>query len=181
MVEIDRMVVDACKEFIPQTAVAFKNPKLNLIIQDGVQYVADSATKGANKFDIICVDSTDPVGFAQPLFGEEFYQNISKILNPDGIVVSQAESPFYGSKMQKKLADVLSPIFKEVHFLNFTNLTYPGGLWSFSFASNSIHPIKNFNSAKFTEAKLNFFYYDAEIHAACFALPKFQKQNLNLT
>ena len=97
-VEIDAMVVDACREHLPEISRgAFSDPRFRLVIEDGVRYVAQSE----EKFDVILIDSTDPVGPAKPLFGTEFYQNVAtRCLAPKGIVVAQAESPFYDVSLQ---------------------------------------------------------------------------------
>jgi spermidine synthase len=185
LVEIDEAVVRACKEFIPQTAVAFQSPRLKTFIEDGVEWAKQAAAKiingerDAEKFDVICVDSTDPVGFAQPLFGDEFYSNLRTILSPNGIIVSQGESPFYADKMQETLAKVLKNNFSRVHFYNFTNMTYPGGLWSFSYASNSIHPIDDFSRSRVASSGMEFQYYNLGVHEAAFLIPEFQKKKLS--
>lgn len=177
MVEIDEMVVNACKEFIPQTSSKLSDPKINLIIGDGVKFVED-AVKNGEKFDVILVDSTDPIGPAQPLFGHEFYENIFKALSDDGIVVSQGESPFYQTKMQNKLMEILHDTFPIVSIYNFSNMTYPGGLWSFTFGSKKYHPLKDFNSEKVKESGMEFEYYNSEIHRGAFALPNFMIKRL---
>ena len=175
MVEIDKMVVDACREFIPQTSKDLNNPKLNLIIGDGLEFVK----KTEEKFDVILVDSTDPIGPAQPLFGEDFYQDIFNCLKEDGLVVSQGESGFYEVEMQKKLMSILSNLFPISLLYNFSNLTYPGGLWSFTFASKGPHPLKDFKEERVEKSGLSFDYYNKDIHKACFSLPNFMKKNLN--
>lgn len=174
MVEIDKMVVDASKEHIPQTSCVFSNPKLNLIIEDGLKYVKETK----EKFDVILVDSTDPIGPAQPLFNEEFYQDLYNCLNDDGIVVSQGESPYYEVPMQQTLMGIINKTFPISLIYNFSNLTYPGGLWSFTFASKGPHPLKDINPERVENSNLEFQYYNCDIHKAAFALPTFQKKNL---
>lgn len=98
MVEIDKMVIDASKEYIPSTSRALSDPRVELIIGDGVRYVEDTK----ERFDIVLVNSTDPIGPAEPLFGAEFYANVCNILNDDGIVVSQSESPFMNRKSRNQ-------------------------------------------------------------------------------
>ncbi len=169
MVEIDEVVVNASREFIPQTACELDNPRLELIIGDGVEYVANTT----EKFDVILVDSTDPIGPATPLFGVDFYKNIHKILSDDGIVVSQCESPYYEVEAQTSLLKVLNQVFDDVFIYNFHNLTYPGGLWSFSFATKKHHPINDFKKERVLESGLKFQYYTPELHSASFALPQF--------
>lgn len=174
MVEIDEMVVNACREFIPQTSSMLNDPKMNLIIGDGVQFVKESK----ELFDVILVDSTDPIGPAQPLFGPDFYNNVYARLSDNGIVVSQGESPFLNKETQASLLSILNNIFPVVSVYNFSNLTYPGGLWSFTFATKGLHPLKDFKSEKVEESGIDFEYYSADIHRAAFSLPAFMKKNI---
>ncbi len=174
MVEIDGMVVDACREHIPQTSKDLDHPKMNLIIGDGVEFVKNTN----EKFDVIIVDSTDPIGPAQPLFGEDFYKDIYACLSDNGIVVSQGESSWYAMDIQQSLLKVLNQVFPACYLYSFSNLTYPGGLWSFTFASKKYHPINDFESKRVEESGLEFDYYNKELHSAAFALPSFAKKGL---
>ncbi|REL26331.1 polyamine aminopropyltransferase [Thalassotalea euphylliae] len=174
MVEIDGMVVDACKAHIPQTASALDDPRIDLIIGDGVKFVQETN----EKFDVIIVDSTDPIGPAQPLFGEAFYRDVFSCLTDDGIVVSQGESSWYALEIQQSLLKVLNAVFPNNYLYSFSNLTYPGGLWSFTFASKKYHPVNDFNPARVTESGLEFDYYNAALHSAAFALPSFAQKGL---
>lgn len=174
MVEIDALVVDACREHIPVTSSVFTHPKLDLRIQDGIEFVAQTK----DKFDVVIVDSTDPIGPAAPLFNHDFYRNIFKCLSDNGIVVSQGESPFYHQEMQKTLVTILHDIFPVSGCYNFTNMSYPGGFWSFSWGSKGLHPLKNFDASRVVKSELDFQYYNSDIHCAAFALPSFQRKNL---
>ena len=174
MVEIDKMVVDASIAHLPITSSVFDNPKLELHIDDGLKFVKETK----EKFDVVLVDSTDPIGPAQPLFGEEFYQDIYHCLNDDGIVVSQGESPFYEVPMQKKLMGIINKIFPISTIYNFSNLTYPGGLWSFTFASKKYHPINDFNPDRVNSFNGEFKYYNERIHSGAFAIPSFMAKEL---
>lgn len=175
MVEIDPLVVEVCKKFIPKTAGALSDPRLELRLEDGVAYMADSK----ETFDVVLIDSTDPVGPAQPLFGMNFYRNVFARLKVDGVVVAQGESAFYESKMQAKLAEITSSMFQFVSPFNFSNMTYPGGLWSFLWASKTLHPLRGFRPERFKQSGLKMFYYNENIHQAAFALPSFQSRNLS--
>ncbi|MCB0391224.1 MAG: polyamine aminopropyltransferase [Bdellovibrionales bacterium] len=169
MVEIDEVVVEACKEFIPTTSNELDNSRLELLIDDGVKYVAETN----RKFDVVLVDSTDPIGPGAPLFGEEFYKNVKRLLNPKGVVVSQAESGWYLKENQQSLLSVLKNQFKNIGLYNYSNITYPGGLWSFSWASDELHPIHDFNERRVAESGLDFKYYNSKLHTAAFCLPQF--------
>ena len=175
MVEIDGLVVEACKKFIPQTASGMtESLRFKLYIDDGVRFVKETK----EKYDVIIVDSTDPIGPAQPLFGLEFYKDVLNCLTENGLVVSQGESPFYNAKIQKTMSQILGSLFKIVKYYNFTNLTYPGGYWSFSLASKGLHPLRDFHPERVKSSGLKFQYYNENIHTAAFQLPNFQLQNL---
>jgi spermidine synthase len=175
LVEIDRLVVEGCRKHIPQTAAALDDPRVELTIADGVRFVAEDR----GRFDLIVVDSTDPIGPATPLFGPEFYRNVHRLLEPGGLVVSQAESPYLEAEAQGALLSNLHAIFNHVHIYNYSNMTYPGGLWSFSFATKGpLCPLGDFDPTRVESSGLRFRYYSAEIHRAAFALPAFQRRAL---
>jgi spermidine synthase len=175
MVEIDGMVVDACREFLPRVSCALDDPKLELRIEDGVKYVAETR----DTFDVVLVDSTDPIGPAAPLFNKAFYENTARILTEDGILVSQAESPFYNLDIQRPMLLNQRPFFKRLHIYLFSNLTYPGGLWSFGFASKTRCPVRDFDPERVASAGIAFQYYNAQVHRAAFSLPTFMRRNLD--
>lgn len=173
MVEIDEMVVNACKEFLPITASELNNPRLELRIEDGLKYVQETK----EKFDVVMIDSTDPIGPAAPLFGIDFYKNVFKCTTDNAIVVSQCESPFMFLETQQSTLNVFSQVFPKVQIYNYSNITYPGGLWSFAFASKGLDPVIDFRST--VSEDMNLKYYNSQIHKAAFCLPNFQKQSLS--
>ena len=176
LVEIDPLVVEACREHLPLTSAALSDDRVEVLIADGVTFVAETK----ERFDLVIVDSTDPIGPATPLFGSEFYGNVKRVLNDNGLVVSQAESPFYEEERQRSLVSILGGEFKEVYLYNYTNLTYPGGLWSFSLASaGECCPLADFDAERFQRDALEFGYYSEAIHRASFVLPAFQQRNLD--
>ena len=118
MVEIDRMVVDACIEHIPQTS-----SELIMNVWNSSSMTVWRSLPIQTK-RVVLVDSTDPIGPAQPLFGPEFYQNIHRVLNHNGIVVSQGESPWYHAEMQAKLVEIVAGIFDKTFIYNFSNMGY---------------------------------------------------------
>ncbi len=170
MIEIDGMVVDAAKRHLKQTSHALDDPRLNLTIEDGVKHLAETQ----EKYDVILVDSTDPIGPAKPLFGEGFYGNVHRALSEDGIVVAQGESPFYYPEEQRSIVASMKAHFPTVHAYNYNNLVYPGGLWTFMFASKGLSPIRDFQPERVKRSGLRFPYYSPAVHKAAFALPQFQ-------
>lgn len=175
LVEIDPLVVEGCRKHLLQTAAALDDPRVEVTLADGVEFVARST----ESYDLIVVDSTDPIGPATPLFGEEFYRNLKKRLGPGGIVVSQAESPFYEMERQRSLLGILGGLFGRTHLYNYVNLTYPGGLWSFSYATDAdLCPVSGLDRQRIERSGMEFRYYGAEVHRAAFVLPAFQQAAL---
>lgn len=180
MVEIDEAVVEACKLHLPSLAKELDNPKLELIIGDGIEYVKN-APEG--EFDLVIVDSSDPVGPAEGLFSVEFYGNCHRILNENGILAGQSESPRFHVKAFQGLFQVYNQVFgkENVHcYLTFIS-TYPTGMWSFCYCSKGdLNPFKNFDkerSMAFSK-KHDLKYYNEDMHTAAFALPTFVKELL---
>lgn len=177
MVEIDAVVVKAAKLHLPKTSCQLENPKITVLFEDGVNYV-----KTCNEiFDVIIIDSSDPIGPASPLFNSDFYNDVYKCLAEDGIVVSQNESPYYHQKMQRTLLEILKNIFPKTHLYTYTNLTYPGGYWAFSYASKKYCPLKDFKPERVKDSRIEFQYYTPGMHYGSFQLPAFlQKEYQSL-
>lgn len=180
MVEIDDAVIRASKEHLPTLNTEFKNPKLELRIEDGIEYVKNAA---AESFDIVIVDGSDPVGPAEGLFTESFYKNCARVLKNGGLLVTQGESPLFHEKAFVDLNHCLKKIFgaPKVNTMLFYAPTYPTGMWSLQMAVKG-----EFNPQKIDAAKVDAFvreaklkYYNAAIHGAAFALPGFVQEMLN--
>ena len=176
MVEIDEMVVDVCREFLPQTASKLDDPRVHLHFEDGLKFVRSRN----DEYDLIIVDSTDPFGPGEGLFTREFYGNCYKALNEDGILVNQHESPFYeedalGMQRAHKRITGFFPVCK-VYQLHIP--TYPSGHWLFGFASKKYDPIKDLNADAWNQLGLQTKYYNTDIHVGSFALPNYVKEQL---
>ena len=177
MVEIDGEVIEACKKHLPQIASAFGNPKLNLIVDDGIAFIKNAQ---ANTYDIIIVDGSDPVGPAEGLFSVEFYTNCYNALKNGGILVAQGESPKFNEKAFRELNQTLKSIFGKDNapVSLFFVPTYPTGLWSFQYGlKNANHP-KNIQGERVIETFVSnkgLRYYNADVHKGSFAIPNFVK------
>lgn len=176
MVEIDKVVVDVCKEYLQQTACGFDNEKVNLYFEDGLKFVKTKE----NEYDLIIVDSTDPIGPGEGLFTSEFYGNCYRALNENGILVNQHESPYYSEyakamKRAHKRIEEFFPICKvyQVHIP-----TYASGHWLFGFASKKFDPISDLNEEAWNNLKIKTKYYNTDIHKGSFALPNYVKDLL---
>ena len=174
MVEIDALVVDASRKYLPSVSRALDDPRLTVIIDDGVRFAAQTR----ETFDVAIIDSTDPVGPAEPLFNSDFYRNIAGLLADDGIMITQAESPFYDHDLQAPMFSRQRPFFQKLHMYLYPMLVYPGGLWSFGFASKRLCPIRDFDPDRVAGAGLQTRYYNAAVHRSAFVLPTFIKEAL---
>jgi len=143
---------------------------LNLKIEDGVRFMAETE----ERFDVILIDSTDPIGPATPLFGPEFYRNVYRVLADDGIVVAQGESSYHEPEMQKTILKSIGESFPKIHLYNYSNLTYPPGNWSFVLASKGLCPMRDFDEKR--ASKLKCKYYNTHMHRASFVLAQFQDE-----
>ncbi len=169
LVELDRDVIELARKYLPTLSVSFSDPRARIVIENGVSFVK----KTPEKFDVVIIDSTDPVGPAEVLFSSEFYLDVKRILNEDGILVFQCESPIYHLQFIKEQKEILSDLFENVHFYNTVVPTYPGALWSFAFSSDSVDPL---DIKREPPAGLKF--YSIDIHRAAFALPPFMRDEL---
>ena len=175
LVEIDGLVVSASRKYIPLTASKLSDKRAVVLIEDGVKFVRETD----ERFDVVIVDSTEPFGPAKALFGPAYYKDVKRVLTKDGIVVSQAGSPFYEISTIKNLDRILAKVFPVVGAYLFTNLTYPGGLWAFTYASKGLRPVKDFRPERVKAAKLPLRWYNADVHAGAFALPNFLRSALD--
>jgi len=173
MVEIDKMVVDVCKEYLPQTASKLDDPRVNIYFEDGLKFVR----RKENEYDLIIVDSTDPFGPGEGLFTKEFYGNCHKALTDEGILVNQHESPFYKEDaigMQTAHRRILG-FFPICDVYQFHMPTYPSGHWLFGFASKKYDPVKDLDAVAWHALDLKTKYYNTDIHIGSFALPNYVK------
>ena len=171
MVEVDRSVVNLCQEYLPSLSQgAFDDPRLELVIADGSQYV----TTSDQLFDIVIVDSPDPIGPGANLFSQEFYFNCERCLRPGGVLVTQNGVPFVQEKELRNSAARLSQHFADVAFYRASIPTYYGGDMAFGWASNAV-TLRTISicqlQSRFSQANLDTRYYSPEIHIAAFATP----------
>ena len=134
-----------------------------------------------NEYDLIIVDSTDPIGPGEGLFSESFYTNCFNALSENGILINQNESPYYPNyaKEMKRSHSKISKIFPISKVYQFHIPTYPSGHWLFGFASKTLDPIKDFQKESWELLGLETKYYNTDLHIGCFALPTFVKKMLD--
>jgi len=172
MCEIDSMVVDVAKKFLPTTASAYGDPRLNLVFADAAQFVKED---GNGNYDVIIVDSSDPVGPAETLFAPEFYQGLKASLAPGGVVCCQGECMWLHLDLIGNLLTACCALFPTVEYAYTTIPTYPSGQIGFFLMSND----ERKNACRLPDRKPSvelqamFKYYNPQIHRAAFMLPQF--------
>ena len=177
--EIDEMVVDVSKEFLPSISSSFGDKRTTLAIGDGIKYVAEAE---AGSFDVVIVDSTDPVGPAEGLFSYDFYRHCHRLLRDGGVMVVQSESPRYNEQAFAGVNKCNREIFgadKVFPYLAYVP-TYPTGMWSFSMAVKGEAKPRSLNQegVEAFAAKHDLKYFNGDVHLAAFALPTFAKKLL---
>jgi spermidine synthase len=174
--EIDGLVIDKSVELLPSMAseIDGSNPRVKLHVDDGLAYIREHQ----NEFDVIMVDSTDPIGPAVGLFEEDFYRLVFGALKEDGIMIAQSESPFYHAEIQKNMYGNLRAVFPIVEMYQAFIPTYPSGLWSFAFASKKYHPVRDFDRKRAAGRDFHTRYYNEDLHLGAFMLPTFARENI---
>ncbi len=171
LVEIDERVMAVAREFLPGIAAGFADPRAIVHVGDGIEFVA----RHADAFDVIVVDSTDPVGPAVGLFEEPFYRSVHACLREGGLFAAQTESPFFNADLIARVHATLRGIFPLVRLLLGVVPTYPGGCWSVTVASKGPDPA---SCDEERAASLATRYYSPAVHRALLALPPFVRDLL---
>ncbi|RMD50072.1 MAG: polyamine aminopropyltransferase [Alphaproteobacteria bacterium] len=175
MVEIDAGVVEFSKRYLPRlSAGAFEDPRLDLVIADGADYVRGTAADpDGRRFDVIIVDSTDPVGPGEVLFTDHFYAHARGCLAEGGIIVTQNGVPFLQGEELTGTMRAFRALFGDWTCYLATIPTYAGGPMAFGWGTDGTarHTPLEVLKARFAEAGFATRYYTPEVHKAAFALP----------
>ena len=177
MVEIDAGVVEFCTTYLPSiSAGAFEDPRLRLVIDDGAAFMRDCA----ERFDVIIVDSTDPIGPGEVLFTDSFYGHAHRSLAPGGILVTQNGVPFMQGDELAGTMRAFRSLFADWGCYLATVPTYAGGPMAFGWGTDGAAratPLETLR-ARFDAAGIETGYYTPEVHQAAFALPGYVQRLL---
>lgn len=176
LVEMDEMVVEACRQYIPANACRLDDERVHIHYENALKYIRYCE----EEYDLIIVDSNDPYGPSEGLFTKEFYGNVCKALKEDGIMVNQQGSPFYAQdaeamqRSHKRIANTF-PISRvyQAHIP-----TYAAGYWLFGFASKKYHPVDDLDGEAWNRLHLRTKYYTTRLHKGAFYLPAFLEEML---
>jgi spermidine synthase len=172
MVEIDSEVVEACKKHFGWIKTPLKDKRAELVIGDGNEFV----DRTDQRFDVIVVDSSDPVGPSTVLHQEAFYRKLKARLKPGGIVAGQAGSLLLHLDSHVRKAAFLRKIFRFSRLYLGPVPTYPVGIWCYDFLADDVDPV--------AERKLRIpaglKFYNSGVHGAAFAQPNFLREALGV-
>ena len=175
-VDIDEDVTRASERYFPELCESNDDPRARLCFDDGLAWVRNAAP---GSYDVIIIDSTDPVGPAEGLFAEPFLRDCHRALAPDGLLAQQSESPLF------HLDTILLPLhrglraagFADAHALHFPQCVYPSGWWTVTLARKTGR-VADFREAAAIAKPFATEYYNAEIHRAALAVPEFIRRAL---
>ncbi len=168
LVEIDGKVIEYSKKFLPRIAGDLEDPRVEVKVDDGFMHIAQSEAA----YDVIMVDSTEPVGPAVNLFSKGFYAGISNALKEDGVFVAQTDNPWFKADLIQQVYRDVKEIFPVTRLYTANIPTYPSGLWTFTIGSKTYDPVE-LSDSRFHDIETK--YFTKELYKASFVLPKFVK------
>ena len=176
VVEVDPLLVEVCRKYIPEIACSLNDDRVEIFHEDGLRFIRSKS----DCYDLIIIDSPNPFGPGEGLFTKEFYGSCYSALHEDGIMINQNESPFYTEeafqcqRMHKRIVETF-PICRvyQAHIPS-----YPSGHWLFGFASKKYHPLNDLNSVAWKLKGIKTRYYEPRLHAGVFALPMYVEELL---
>jgi len=171
------MVVKVSREFFPALSSGLDDPRVHLAFEDGVAWL----TRNLHSYDMIIIDSTDPVGPAAGLITKDFFATCRKSLREGGIFVMQSESPFVHQEEIQKIHRNLRSVFPSPTLYLSPMLCYPSGWWSFTMASLGSAPREGLQVERAQAIATKTKYFNPETYRASFALPNFVRDLLQPT
>ncbi len=171
-IDIDERVTRLAEIYFPELCESNNDPRADLKFIDGIKWVKDAAP---NSVDIIIIDSTDPVGPAEGLFGENFYKDCYRCLADDGILIQQSESALLHLTLIKEMRQAMTHSgLTHQQTVFFPQCIYPSGWWSATLASKQA--FMPFREQDIINKGFNTEYYNEDIHKAALAQPEFFKK-----
>jgi spermidine synthase len=163
-----------CRKHLPGVAAGFDDPRVRIHVADGARFVPEQP---ANAYDVVLVDSTDPIGSGKVLFQAPFFRDLQRVLGPTGLLSAQSLSPWLQKREQREMYQELGSVWPHVLAYHATVPTYPGALWTFAFCSDHSVDLTRYDRARAKEIAETCRYYTPELQVAAFHLPRFVTEN----
>ncbi|MEZ4337108.1 MAG: polyamine aminopropyltransferase [Sandaracinaceae bacterium] len=174
MIEIDRRVVEACQAHLPALGGGvWDDPRLDLRFADGVRFVEETD----ERFDVVILDGSDPVGPSEGLFGRAFYEGVRRVVGERGVFALQSESPTVYEDVFFDIQRALREVFGASHPYFGSVYLYSAGRWSWTLASASADPLA-VRPDRVAAIEAGCHVYDAEVHQAAFVAPRWIRRRL---
>ena len=174
--DIDEQVTRMAEKYFPELCESSADPRAKLMFDDGIKLMAEMEP---DSVDVVIVDSTDPVGPAEGLFGARFYETCHKALRHGGILVQQSESPIAHLPLIRDMRRFMRAAgFNAVRTLPFPQPCYPTGWWSCTLARKGIEQLDDFRDRGAAMKKFTTRYYNVDIHRGALAMPEFMREGL---
>jgi spermidine synthase len=173
LVEIDERVTRVAEQYFPELCEANGDHRARFHFTDGIKWVGDV---DVGSYDVIIIDSTDPIGPAAGLYSQSFYSSCMRALGADGVLAAQSESPLFHLELIKRMhAAMAAAGFRDRGSLHFPQCSYPSGWWTVTLASKAV-PVAGFRETAGKTFRTR--YYNDAVHRAALALPTFFEQAL---
>lgn len=174
MCEIDPKVCEVAKKYLASsTATSFNDPRVKLVHEDAAQYVKNQI----NEYDVVIVDSTDPVGPAHTLFTSTFYASLKAAMKPGAIMCNQGECIWLHLDLIGEVLRHCTAVFPSVDYCFTTVPTYPSGQIGFLMCCTSPdYVLREPKREPSPELQAQLKYYTPAVHAAAFVLPRFAEK-----
>ncbi len=166
LIDIDERVIECSKKYLPFAGCSFGDSRADVRCMDAMKFIRETN----ERYDVVIIDSTDPVDFAAGLFRADFYRDVKRVMSPEAMLSELTESPFIDTDLMTQAIGEMRKVFPVVKMYWGVVPTYPSGMWTYGLASMSDDPSEPVRTVKPTR------YYTSEIHKASFILPPFLEE-----
>ena len=165
LIDIDERVIESSKKYLPFAGCSFSDSRADVKCMDAMKYIRETD----ERYDVVIIDSTDPVDFAAGLFQSGFYSDVKRVMNQNAFLSELTESPFTDTNLMRQAIHEMRKVFPLVRMYWGVVPTYPSGMWTYGLScmnenANPSEPVRNVKGTR---------YYTNEIHKASFILPPF--------
>lgn len=166
LIDIDERVIESSKKYLPFAGSSFADGRADVKCMDAMKYIRETS----ERYDVVIVDSTDPVDFAAGLFQSGFYADVKRVMTDSAMLSELTESPFTDTDIMTQAIREMRKVFPCVRMYWGVVPTYPSGMWTYGLASmreSDFAPVRTVTPTR---------YYTNEIHRASFVLPPFLEE-----
>ena len=169
LIDIDERVIENSKKFLPFAGCSFSDKRADVKCMDAMKYIHETT----ERYDVVIIDSTDPVDFAAGLFQSGFYADVKAVMTPNAMLSELTESPFTDTDLMTQAIQEMRKVFPVVKMYWGVVPTYPSGMWTYGLASMGDDPSVPLRSVNNTK------WYTNDIHKFSFILPPFLEEMIS--